>query len=77
METKQNGHVMKHTNWVDSHPMIITARYGSLVMKKMQFKHFFIISLLELSVAMSTKPRGKSAENLVNTLAVTFFKQSS
>ena len=51
---------MKHTNWVDSHPMIITARYGSLVMKKMQFKHFSIISLWELSVAMSTKPRGRS-----------------
>ena len=31
-----------------------------LVMEKMQYNHFPIISLLELSVAMETKPRARS-----------------
>ena len=42
---------MKGTNWVDNHQMIKTAKYITLlVMKKIQFYHFSIISLWELSV---------------------------
>ena len=46
METKQNHQslVIKHVNWVDTHPMIITAKYGYGT-EKMQFNHFLIISL--------------------------------
>ena len=54
--------VIKHINWVDNHQMIITAKYGShhfTGIEKVQFNHFPIISLWELSVAMATKPRGR------------------
>ena len=34
----------------------------SLVMEKMQFNYFLIISLGEFSVAMATKPRGRLAD---------------
>ena len=32
----------------------------SLITEKMQFNHFLIISILELSVAMATKPKSES-----------------
>ena len=64
METKQKWPlVMKCTNWVDNHQMIITAKYGShhfTDYEEMQFNQFSIISIWELSVTMATKPRGRS-----------------
>ena len=64
MVTKQNGNWSSTTkNWADNHLMIITAKYGSHHFTgygEMQFNHFPIISLWEISVAMATKPRGKS-----------------
>ena len=51
--------VIKHINWVDNHQMIITTKYSSHHFTDygaMQFNHFLIISLWELSVAKVTKP---------------------
>ena len=44
------------------HHMIITAHtwFISLIMVKLQFNHFPMISLWNFSVAMATKPRGRS-----------------
>ena len=60
MATKQNA--IKHIKWIDNHQMIITAKYGSQHFNgygEMQFNHFPIVCLWELSVAMATKPRGR------------------
>ena len=56
--------VIKHINWVDNHPMIISAKYGShhfTGYRENAFLTIFpIISLWELPVAMATKLRGRS-----------------
>ena len=60
---KPNKMTMKCTNWEENSQMIITAKYDSHHItgyEEMQFNHFSIISLWEISVAMATKPRGRS-----------------
>ena len=54
--------VIKHIYWVNNHPMIKTAKYGSdhFTGYGEKFNHFPIISLWDISAAMATKPRGRS-----------------
>ena len=66
MATKQNGtghktHKLGRQSSND-HNYQISVHMTSLVMEKMQFNHFLIISLWEFSVAMATKPRGRLAD---------------
>ena len=53
--------VKQHIQRVNNHPMIKTAKYGSHRFTFSEENHFPIISLRELSVAMITKPRGRSS----------------
>ena len=57
--------VIKHLNWVDNHPVIITAKYGShhfTSYRENAISPFLIIILWKFSVAMATKPRGRLAD---------------